>query len=177
MRVRELKLKDATVMLEWMHSDNVVAHLNGNFKEKKIEDCIRFIKEAQNGVRNIHKAIVDNNDEYMGTISLKNVTGDSAEFAIAMREVAMGKGFASYGMKEMLQFGFQQLGLQKIYWCVSPQNTRAVRFYDKNGYSKVDDDDLEYNGGVFLRNKEMPIFGIRKHKILWNNNHSVIFLL
>ena len=29
-------------------------------------------------------------------------------------------------------------GIKTIYWCVSPQNQRAVKFYDKNGYQRND---------------------------------------
>ena len=38
-------------------------------------------------------AITDDNDEYMGTVSLKNInyTDSFAEFAITVRRTAMGK--------------------------------------------------------------------------------------
>ena len=49
MRLRDLELKDAPLMLEWMHDENVVEKLRGKFKEKTIEDCKSFIKE--NGVK------------------------------------------------------------------------------------------------------------------------------
>ena len=49
----------------------------------------------------------------------------------------MGKGYSAYGMKAILEKGINQLGLDAIYWCVSQKNTRAVRFYDKNGYRRT----------------------------------------
>ncbi len=30
------------------------------------------------------------------------------------------------------------MGLNCIYWCINPANQRAVRFYDKSGYCRVD---------------------------------------
>lgn len=37
----------------------------------------------------------------------------------------------------MIYIGFEK-GIKTIYWCVSPQNQRAVKFYDKNGYQRND---------------------------------------
>ena len=125
-------------MLEWMHDESVVQNLKTNFLSKTIEDCLSFISSAQDDKENLHLAIVDEKDEYMGTVSLKHITADSAEFGITVRACAMGKGYASFAMKEMLRKGFEQYHLQKIYWCVDPDNLRAVRFYDKNGYKRIE---------------------------------------
>ena len=43
MRLRDLELKDAPLMLEWMHDENVVGKLKGNFKEKTLIDAEQFI--------------------------------------------------------------------------------------------------------------------------------------
>ena len=48
----------------------------------------------------------------------------------------MGRGISRDAMKAILERGLNVLHLQRIYWCVSPLNRRAVRFYDKNGYEK-----------------------------------------
>ena len=88
-------------------------------------------------------AIVDEDDTYMGTVSLKNIKEDSAEFGITIRSCAMGKGYSIWAMKEILKIGFLEKGVQKIYWCVSQDNKRAVRFYDKNGFERVDATSLD----------------------------------
>ncbi len=125
-------------MLEWMHDDSVVHDLKTNFLSKTIEDCLSFIESAQDDKENLHLAIADENDEYMGTVSLKHIGDDSAEFGITVRKCAMGKGYAPFAMKEIVQKGFEQYQLQSIYWCVDPDNKRAVRFYDKNGYKRIE---------------------------------------
>ncbi len=137
MKLRNLEQKDAPLMLEWMHDDEVVRHLGTNFKEKTIDDCGRFIDGAQDKTENLHLAIVDENDDYMGTVSLKHIGQECAEFAITVRGNAMGKGYARYAMEEILNYGLRELKLNAIYWCVSPENKRAVRFYDKNGYTRT----------------------------------------
>ena len=136
MKLRKLQAEDAPFMLEWMHDDSVVHDLRTNFAVKTLEDCISFIKMAQDTNENLHLAIVDENDTYMGTVSLKHITKTSAEFGITVRKCAMGKGFSKFAMQNIIETGFKQLGLQKIYWCVAPENHRAIRFYDKNMFHR-----------------------------------------
>ena len=138
MELRKLKPADAPLMLQWMHDASVVSHLGANFMEKTIEDCYRFIDWANNTDTDLHLAVTDEQDEYMGTVSLKHIHAGTAEFAITVRACAMGKGYAQYGMAAILEKGIRELGLEKIYWCVSRHNARAVRFYDKNGYLRTE---------------------------------------
>ena len=137
MRLRKLDLKDALLMLEWMHDDSVVHNLRTDFSKKTLADCENFILAAQDAQMSLHLAIVDENDEYMGTVSLKNIESGSAEFGITVRKCAMGKGFSYYAMTEILKYGKQELGLNKVYWCVDPDNHRAVRFYDKHSFIRT----------------------------------------
>ena len=139
MRLRQLEEKDAELMLEWMHDDNVVEKLGTNFKEKTLQDCITFINVSKDSSKNMHIAIVDETDVYMGTVSLKHIDKDDkiAEFAITVRREAMGKGYSKYGMAAIIDKAFSEVGLEKVYWCVSKDNFRAIRFYEKNGYQQV----------------------------------------
>lgn len=149
MRLRKLERRDAQLMLEWMHDSNVVEQLGVNFKEKQIDDCISFIDNSWDTGINLHLAIVDEDDTYMGTVSLKHIdmVDKIAEFAITVRSIAMGKGYSKFAMVNIIDIGLNELGLNCIYWCVSSENARAVRFYDKNGYIKTDDvpDKLKMN--------------------------------
>ena len=139
MRLRPLRAEDAPLMLEWMHDSNVTCHLCGNFAAKEEKDCLAFIESCADPSENWHLAIADENDAYMGTVSLKHIdpVKKEAEFAICTRSCAMGKGLSRYAMAEILRLGFEERGLRRIYWCVAPENARAVRFYDKSGYQRV----------------------------------------
>lgn len=164
MRLRNLQLKDAEYMLEWMHDPTVVMKLRTNFNRMTIEDCESFIRTAQVDTKNLHMAIVDENDEYMGTVSLKNIYGEQAEFAITVRKLAMGKGYAQFGMKEILRKGLEELDLNLIYWCVDPENTRARRFYYKSRYQEVTADTLENVGGYTEQQKKSYIWYVHTKK-------------
>ncbi|MBO5317377.1 MAG: GNAT family N-acetyltransferase [Oscillospiraceae bacterium] len=139
MKLRKLRLSDAPLMLEWMHDADVVKNLQANFAAKTLADCEAFIRSCDDTSENLHLAIVNDANEYMGTASLKHIRKDrkDAEFAITIRACAMGKGYSAYGMAGIIRIGLQELGLDTVYWCVSGKNARAVRFYDKNGYCRV----------------------------------------
>lgn len=123
-------------MLEWMHDPFVVEHMQTNFLSKTFSDCANFINYSCN-IENINMAIVDDVDNYMGTVSLKHITKENAEFAIVMHKNAIGKGYAIWGMREILRMAFNEYNVNYVYWCVNEKNKRAVKFYDKNGWKKV----------------------------------------
>ena len=141
MQLRKLLLKDAERMLEWMHDPFVVEKLQANFLEKTIDDCKKFIDNSHNA-ENIHLAIVDDDDLYMGTVSLKHITEKNAEFAITICRDAMGLGYSAWAMEEIIRIGFKKYGLSEIYWCVAEDNLRALKFYDKNKYIRVKSEDI-----------------------------------
>lgn len=139
MKLRNLELKDAALMLEWMHDRNVTEYMQNNFEEKTIDDAVKFIEDSMHDQNNIHLAITDEEDNYRGTVSLKNIENGSAEFAITVSSSAMGKGFAWYGMQTIISKAFNEFGLNSVYWCVNRDNTRAVRFYDKHNFHEMKD--------------------------------------
>lgn len=146
MRLRKLEQRDACRMIEWMHDPFVVEKLQTNFKEKTIDDCVSFINNSQND-ENIHLAIVDDDDIYMGTVSLKHISNSIAEFAITVHKDAMGKGYSIWAMKEIIRKGLEEYNLRHIYWCVASDNLRALRFYDKNNFQRIDSSKISIVGG------------------------------
>lgn len=157
MKLRRLELRDSEKMLSWMHDESVVQDLRVDYSSKTIFDCRMFIQDSWTDENNLHLAIVDDRDEYLGTVSLKNIHDGVAEFAIAVRKEVMGSGVSKDAMKEMLRLGFMDKGLNRIFWCVSPNNRRAIRFYDKNNYKKIAADKLP-RGSIGYSEKEIRMF-------------------
>ena len=118
MVLRELEEKDAKYMLEWMHDPNVYSFLGKDFSSMTIDNCLGFIKSSRKNPGNGRNfAIVDEKDEYMGTISLKNIELEEkrGEYAISCRTKAMGKGFAKAASEELFSYAKDELGLDLIY--------------------------------------------------------------
>ena len=141
MYLRKLEIKDAPLMLSWMHDESVVGKLHTNFASKTLADCEQFINISQDTTKDAHFAIASEEDEYMGTVSLKHIDYEagSAEFAITVRKESIGRGYSWFAMEEIIRKAFDEYGLKCVYWCVSRKNERAVRFYDKHCFHETFD--------------------------------------
>ena len=138
MNIRKLENKDLMYMHEWMQDDDIVKYMYTDFKSKTVDDLKLFIENSI-GIRNIHFAIVSDLDEYMGTVSLKNIENNTAELGIVVRKKAMRKGYAWCGIERIIDYAFYNLNLESIYWCVDKENLRAVKFYNKHNFHRVVD--------------------------------------
>ena len=139
MKLRRLELKDSKDMLSWMHDESVTSNLLTDFSTMTLADAEQFIRRSWDIEDNLNLAIASETDEYMGTVSLKHIKGGSAEFAITVRAEAMGRGYSWFGMEAILRKAFDELGLSCVYWCVSRNNARAMRFYDKHNFKEAID--------------------------------------
>lgn len=136
--LRILKEKDAPFMLEWMHDSTINCNFQQPFAEMTMEDVRKFIKNSFSE-ENKHFAIVDANDEYLGTVSLKNIScqNKNAEYAIVTRKKAHGSGAAMQATQELLAYAFRELGLHKVYLNVLEDNVRARKLYEKCGFTQA----------------------------------------
>lgn len=137
--LRKLEEKDADGMLEWMHDEEIQKSFRYPMLNTTKEDVLNFIQKAESEPiegKSIHYAIVDENDEYLGTISLKDVdmVSGNAEYAISLRRKAQGKGIAAQATKELLNKAFEQFGFEKVYLNVLADNERAIHLYEKCGF-------------------------------------------
>lgn len=137
-RLRELCLKDCDGMLEWMHDPQINYLYTDKIKKATKESVEKFIENAAKMKAEgstYHYAVVNGQDEYMGTISLKNIDKiRGAEYAVSMRRCFHGKGVASWATKEILRIAFGELELNRVYLNVLSDNEHANKFYVKNKF-------------------------------------------
>lgn len=140
--IRQLKVEDAPFMLEWMHDGETQQRFRKNMRNFTLEDAMAFCKAAelpqvlQSG-KSIHMAVVDSaNDEYLGTISLKEIDleNKSAEYAISLRKKARGKGIAKKATRLILKKAFEEYGLHRVYLNVLESNEAAIHLYESCGF-------------------------------------------
>lgn len=137
--IRKLEMKDFPHMYEWMKDKSVTENLQANFasfSEQEVREFIQAAMQQNENSTHLHFAIVDEQDEYMGTISLKNIDKKNmnAEYAIVTRKKAHGKGFARIATYDLLNIAFEEIGLEKVYLYVAKSNIVANKFYKKVGF-------------------------------------------
>lgn len=140
--LRALQEKDAPLMLEWMHDSEIQKGFKKDMLCASLNDTRNFcigskIPESLSQGDNLHFAIVDDSDEYLGTISLKSIDLDSksAEYAIATRKKAHGKGVAYVATGLILKKAFCEYGLHRVYLNVFADNESAIKLYKRCGFS------------------------------------------
>ncbi len=132
MVLRKLQEKDYEYMKEWMNNEDIVSNFRSDFRNMKEIEVRNFIQNSYTD-KDVNLAIVNEIDEYMGTISLKNINNidKNGEYAIVLREKAIGTGLAKKATDELLDMAFNKLDLKKVYLNVYSQNIRAIKFYRK----------------------------------------------
>ncbi len=90
-------------------------------------------------------------DKPVGSVYIRDIdhTHHKGEYGIFIgEEEARGKGIGTLAAKKMIQYGFEELGLHRIYLRVLAGNEQAVRSYEKAGFEKEGylKDDVFING-------------------------------
>ncbi|OIU71762.1 GNAT family N-acetyltransferase [Rossellomorea aquimaris] len=139
-KIRDLTLEDAEDRYQWCLDKEVTKHLNmpekyPPFSREETRNWIKMCINKTNGYE--QKAIVTEEGTHIGWIDLKNIDklNKHAEIGIAIGEKAYwGRGYGLAAMKEMLQWGFNELGLNKIWLRVEVDNDKAIKSYLRMGY-------------------------------------------
>lgn len=133
--LRALQEKDAPLMLEWMQEPSIACFFRFDASKMTEQSCKLFIESANKDEHSRHYAIADENDEYLGTISLKDIGDTSAEYAISTRKCAHGTGAAAQATQALLDIAFNELKLERVFLNVLTENFRANAFYKKAGFT------------------------------------------
>lgn len=140
--IRNLMEKDAPLMLEWMHDNDIQRRFIKDMMGKTLEEVKDFCStnsdsdDVEDGSSR-HFAVVDtDDDEYLGTISLKDISvlHRRAEYAISLRRKAWGQGIAFKATQLLLEKAFNEYGLHRVYLNVLEDNLPAIYLYEKCGF-------------------------------------------
>ena len=142
MKIREYSLDDAPEMYKLFKDKAVTQCLHGNYDNYTIEDARNFITGGAINNQEIHRAIVNDEDKYVGTVSLRHIDLEegTAEIAIVIKREYQSKGYAWFAMCEILNYAFKKLNIRGVYWRINTDNKRAIRFFEKHGFNRLDGD-------------------------------------
>ena len=137
-------------MYEWMTDPSITVFFRFDASKISLSGCERFIENARSDPNAVHFSIVDEQDEYLGTISLKDIDPENkcAEYAVSTRKKSHGSGAALEATRLILSYAFDELNLERVYLNVLAENGRANAFYRKAGFrlTRREADALELRG-------------------------------
>jgi len=85
---------------------------------------------------NMCYSILDENDEFIGIVELYNLSWKNrrAELSIIIKPSVRGKGYGYDALNKILEIGFKELGLNRIWLRVLEYNSRAIELYKRVGF-------------------------------------------
>lgn len=147
--LRELSLNDTNKIVNWRNQDFVLE----NFIDKRLitkESHINYYhSRVETGLVKQFIIVCDGID--VGTTFLRDIDYDNkvAEFGIFIGEKDyLSKGVGSKAAKLIVEFGFDQLKLDRIFLRVLANNVRAQKSYEKVGFHLDDSNKYIKNEGV-----------------------------
>lgn len=122
-------------MLEWMHDPEINRWFRFDAASVTEERARNFIAGSFTETSR-HYAIANDDDNYLGTISLEDIDRENAHalYAVSLRPEARGHDIALTATKMLLEIAFRELDLERVYLNVLSDNGRAKRFYEKAGF-------------------------------------------
>ena len=148
--VSELLVKDYLDMVN--DNENVNRFIGGKTKSITEEQELAWVREKIEEKAPIYSMIEKKSGRFIGNIELMGMTDSEGELGIAINGEMQNQGFGTEAVLALLQYGFDHLGLKRIFLRTNTDNTRAIHVYEKCGFVEYDKTDshisMEVNYGI-----------------------------
>lgn len=137
--LRPLEMEDIDSFVLWLNDAEVRQYLMRIFPLNKIREK-GFVENLYKDDREtILGIILKENDQLIGNIGLHDISPPyrHAELGIFIGDKSCwSKGYGTEALSLMLEYGFNQLNLHRVYLSVYSFNARAIRAYEKVGFKR-----------------------------------------
>lgn len=123
--------------------ENVEKYIGKDTNTISLEDEIKWVNKKLEEKAVLFSMIEKETDEFIGSIELMDVNGETGELGIAITAKKQNQGFGKESIRAMIDYGFNVLNLNKITLRVFPYNPRAYHVYKQCGfkeYNRTNDD-------------------------------------
>ena len=134
MIIRTLEEKDLLLRVEWMNDERIYSSMHYSFPVL-MDNTISWFKQNKGNDRRTD-VIFEEDGIPVAMGGLTNINRDinKAELYIFVNPKMQQKGIGTNATKMLCKFGFERLGLNKIYLETNEDNILARRVYEKCGF-------------------------------------------
>lgn len=136
--LRPITADDTEMVLRWRNSDGVKRFFLYR-KDITPEEHNRWLREkVDKGLVYQFIIVVSETDTPIGSVYIQHIdqANQRGEFGIFIGETSgVGHGFGTTAAELIVQYAFDELGLQELYLRVLSDNVRAIRSYEHVGFS------------------------------------------
>ena len=130
--------------LEMVNDIENVARFIGERREKYTEEAeIDYIKDKMDNNATMFSMLEKGTNKFIGNIEFFNRVFEEAEWGIALTAKMQNKGYGTEALKRSVEYGFNDLGLKRIYLIVYVNNPRAQHVYEKCGFKEFKRNDVD----------------------------------
>ena len=135
--LRPMTEEDADLIVAWRNKPELKRFFicQADFTREGHLKWFRTMKESG---RACQMMICDKADDRpLGSVDIKDIDHDhhKGEYGIFIGDdAARGRGIGTQAAKLMIQYGFEELGLHRIYLRALAGNAQAIRSYEKAGF-------------------------------------------
>lgn len=138
--LRPLQNTDSPLLYEWINTRELVI-FNSQYHQVSRTDHEKWMEAMMAKHADIVFFVIEelSTNQAIGTCQLLNISPRyrSAELQIRIGAVEYhGKGLGTEAVELLTRFGFTELNLHRIYLHVFSTNLRAIRVYEKCGFSR-----------------------------------------
>lgn len=137
-QLRPVIQEDSSYYFKWINDEALVLQ-NSNFRPvSELEHQQWFAQIGLNPQVQTFSIVETQHERLIGSCSLRHIDllHRNAELQIRIGEVAFQNiGLGTQAVNQLVEYGFYNLGLQRIYLHVFSYNTRAIRAYEKSNFS------------------------------------------
>lgn len=169
--LRPFRPQDAQAIDKWIGNEEITRYLGFLMFPQSSAETAEFVESQLHHNRSRSNCVLaiamadDPNLDYVGAIGLHKIDWRSrnAELGIVIgREDLLSQGIGSEAIRSILDYGFNFLGLHKVYLTVFEYNARAIRCYTKCGF--IEEGRLREQRFYSGRFYDVLIMGMTEHE-------------
>lgn len=138
-KLRDLQSFDKKYFFSWIKDKEVIRYSLSKFQKMKSNDEIsNWFDELLLDKSSYNQAIVDNCNAkligYTGIVQISEIDLSGEYFIFIGDKSYHGKGIGTFVKKEIVKYGFENLGLNRIMLTASEKNIGALKAYTKANF-------------------------------------------
>lgn len=139
--------------LEMVNDIENVAKFIGDRKDPYTEDEERkYIQDRMDNNATMFSMLEKKTGKFIGNIEFFNRSIDSSEWGIVITASMQNKGYGKEALLRSVEYGFNELGLSRIFLIVFANNPRAIHVYEQCGFKEFDRNAVD----VFMEIEKEP---------------------
>jgi len=161
--LREFRSEDLSAMRAWVTDGEVTRYLSGTFiKPQPWEQTEEFLSNILRGDAGGVNLVISEKQtlKYLGQCNLLMIDNQArkAELAIVLQREHHGKGYGREAIRLLLDFGFNQLNLNRVFLRAFADNQHAIRAYEACGF--VHEGRLRQEGFLDGKYRDMLVMSV-----------------